>query len=169
MAMIAFVCVAAALVLALLAAIEDVRRYTISNWIPAALIALWCVYAPVSGMGWTVAGLSLAAGVGVLAITMALWAPGWLGGGDAKLLAALALWFGWPSVLSFLLLAVICGGFLALGLLILRRFAPGLPVSPAKLAASPLGGGAPVPYGVAIAAGMFWALPGSPLFSSLIL
>ncbi len=169
MAMIAFACVCAALMLTLLAAMEDVRRYTISNWIPAALIGLWCVYAPVSGMGWTAAGLALATGFGALVLTMALWAPGWLGGGDAKLLAALALWFGWPSALTFVLLAVISGGVLALGLLMLRRYAPGLPVSPAWIASGPLAHGAPVPYGVAIAAGTFWALPGSALFSSLIL
>lgn len=165
--MLVFACVAAALLLTVLAALEDVRRYTISNWIPGALIALWLVYAPFSGLGWAGAGLSLAAGFGVLLFTVALWMPGWLGGGDAKLLAALALWFGWPSVLSFLLLAVIAGGILALGLIVLRRFAPALPVKPGWIAASPLAAGAPVPYGVAIAAGVFWALPSSPLMAAL--
>lgn len=165
--MLAFACVGAALLLALLAAFEDVRRYTISNWIPGALCAVWLVYAPFSGLGWAGAGLSLAAGLGVLVFTMALWMPGWLGGGDAKLLAALALWFGWPSVLTFLLLAVLSGGVLALGLLVLRRLAPALPVRPGWVASGPLAEGAPVPYGVAIAAGAFWALPSSPLMAAL--
>ncbi len=167
--MLVFACVSAALMLILLAAIEDVRRYTISNWIPAALIALWCFYAPFSGLGWTDAGLSLAAGMGVLLLTIALWMPGWLGGGDAKLMAAAALWFGWPSVLSFLLLAMISGGALALGLLLARRVAPALPVRPGWIATGPLAEGAPVPYGVAIAAGAFWALPYSPLMAGLTL
>lgn len=161
--MLAYLTVCAALMLTLVAALEDIRRFTISNWIPAALIVLWVVYAPFSGLGWQGAGFSLLTGFGVLAAMIALWMPGWLGGGDAKLIGALALWFGWPSALTFLLLAVICGGVLAAALLLGRRFAPALPVSPERLAASPLGHGAPVPYGVAIAAGALWALPFSPL------
>jgi prepilin peptidase CpaA len=164
--MLVYVCVSAAVLLTLLGALEDVRRFTISNWIPGALIALWLVYAPFSGLGWQGAGLSLLTGLGVLALMMALWMPGWLGGGDAKLIAALALWFGWPSVLTFLLLAMICGGILAAILLAARRFAPVLPMSPARLAASPLAQGAPVPYGVAIAGGMLWTLPHSPLMAA---
>ncbi|HCY54560.1 MAG TPA: pilus assembly protein CpaA [Oceanicaulis sp.] len=165
--MLVYLCVSAAVLLTLLAALEDVRRFTISNWIPGALIALWLVYAPLSGLGWQATGLSLLTGLGVLALMMALWMPGWLGGGDAKLIAALALWFGWPSVLTFLLLAMICGGALAAVLLAARRFAPALPVPPERLAASPLAHGAPVPYGVAIAGGMLWALPHSPLMAAL--
>ncbi|MGY6531614.1 A24 family peptidase [Glycocaulis sp.] len=167
--MLAFAIVCAALVLTLLAAVEDVRRYTISNWIPGVLIALWPVYALASGLGWAEAGLNLLVGLGVLAAMIALWMPGWLGGGDAKLIAALALWFGWPAVLNFLLLCVISGGVLALSLLLLRRIAPALPGRPGWIAATPLAEGAPVPYGVAIAAGAFWALPFSPLMASLIL
>ncbi|KPP80642.1 MAG: Tad secretion system prepilin peptidase CpaA [Oceanicaulis sp. HLUCCA04] len=164
--MLVYFCVSAALLLTLLAALEDIRRFTISNWIPAAIIGLWLVFAPLSGMGWQGAGLSLLTGLAVLAIMIALWMPGWLGGGDAKLIAALSLWFGWPSVLTFLLLAMICGGLLAAALLGARRFAPALPLSPARLAASPLAHGAPVPYGVAIAGGAFWALPYSPLLAA---
>lgn len=164
--MFVYFCVSAAVLLTLLAALEDLRRFTISNWIPGALIALWVVYAPFSGMDWPVIGLGLLTGIGVLAMMMALWAPGWIGGGDAKLVAALALWFGWPSVLTFLLLAMICGGILAGLLLAARRFAPALPVAPERLAASPLAPGAPVPYGVAIAAGTLWALPHSPLMAA---
>lgn len=164
--MFAYLCVSAAVFLTLLAALEDIRRFTISNWIPGALIGLWVVYAPFSGMDWQTAGLSLLTVLGVLAMMMALWAPGWIGGGDAKLVTALALWFGWPSVLTFLLLAMICGGVLAALLLAARRLAPALPVSPERLAASPLAHGAPVPYGVAIAGGTLWALPHSPLMTA---
>jgi prepilin peptidase CpaA len=164
--MLTYICVAAAIMLTLLAALEDIRRYTISNWIPGALIVLWLAYAPLSGMGWQAAGFSALAGLATLALMMGLWMPGWLGGGDAKLIAALALWFGWPAALTFLLLAMISGGLLAAALLVGRRFGPALPVSPARLAASPLAHGAPVPYGVAIAAGALWALPHSPLIAA---
>lgn len=165
--MLSYLCVSAAMLLALVAALEDLRRFTISNWIPGALIGLWVVYALVSGMSWQTAGISFLTGLGVLALMIGLWMPGWLGGGDAKLIAALALWFGWPSVQTFLILAMICGGLLSLALLAGRRVAPGLPVSPERLAASPLAHGAPVPYGVAIAAGALWALPHSPLLVAL--
>ena len=72
-------------------------------------------------------GLALLTGFAVLAAGMALWAPGWLGGGDVKLLAAGALWFGWPDVVSFLVWSMLAGGVLALVLVLARRIAPAIP------------------------------------------
>ena len=146
--------------LILAAAWSDMAGYRIPNWIPAALIALWPLAAFALGLSWGQIGLSLATFAGVLAIGMALWAPGFIGGGDAKLIAAAALWFGWPGVLSFLVWCVLCGGVLALALLLMRKAVPAMPVfKPEWVARTALADGAPAPYGIAIAAGAMIALP----------
>ena len=149
--------------LMLTAAWTDAARFTIPNWIPAVMIVLWVLAAPVLGLSWAAAGLSLATFAGVLALGMALWAPGWLGGGDVKLIAAGALWFGWPDVLAFILCACAAGGVLALVLIALRRISPALPVSAQTLGKTALAQGAPAPYAVAIAAGALFMLPRSAL------
>lgn len=165
--MLAHIAILGFALLMLLAAWEDVRRYTIPNWICGAMVALWPFGALAFGMGWVEAGFALLTGLGVLAVMIGLWAPGWIGGGDAKLIAAGALWFAWPGALTFILLAGIAGGALALGLLMLRRFAPALPVKAEWIATGPLSEGAPAPYGVAIAAGALWAMPMSHMFQAL--
>jgi len=149
------------------AAWSDLVGYRIANWIPAAIIALWPVAAFALGLGWTTVGVSLLVFFAVLAISMALWAPGFIGGGDAKLIAAAALWFSWPDVLAFLFWCVIAGGALAVMLLLGRRLAPALRLDAGWVAKSPLADGAPVPYAVAIAAGALIALPSSHLLGAL--
>ncbi len=47
---------------------------------------------------------------------------GWVGGGDAKLAAATALWLGWDHVLDYGLAASVIGGLLTLALLQARRW-----------------------------------------------
>ena len=144
----------------------DVRRFTIPNWIPGVMAAAWLVAAPFLDLSWGQAGLALATGFGVLAVGMALWAPGWLGGGDVKLLAAGALWMGWPHTLHFLLVTVIAGGLVALGLLLLRQVAPMLPLSTDRLTGTVLAPAAPVPYAAAIAIGAFAVLPNTAVFAA---
>ncbi|MCR9130142.1 MAG: prepilin peptidase [Alphaproteobacteria bacterium] len=165
--MIANIALLAFAFLMLIAAWTDVAKFTIPNWIPGAVIVLWAAAAPFLGLGWGGAGLSLATFAVVLALGLALWAPGWLGGGDVKLIAAGALWFGWPDVFTFILLAAAAGGVLALVLIALRRVAPALPVSAETITNSALAPGAPAPYAVAIAAGALLALPQSALFAAL--
>ena len=152
--------------LMLIAAWTDAAKFTIPNWVPGVMIALWLAAAPFLGLTWMQAGLSLATFAGVLALGLALWAPGWLGGGDVKLIAAGALWFGWPDVLAFLVAAAAAGGGLALVLIALRRLAPVLPVRAEAIGKTALAQGAPAPYAVAIAAGALFVLPQSAIFSA---
>ncbi len=56
----------------------------------------------------------------ILVMTFALFSAGWIGGGDAKLAAATALWMGWSSVFAYGIAASITGGLLTLGLLTAR-------------------------------------------------
>ena len=154
--------------LMLIAAWTDVMKFTIPNWIPAVLIAAWAVSAPFLGLSWSEAGLSGVVFAVTLGLGMALWAPGWLGGGDVKLIAAGALWFGWPDVMVFVLGAALAGGILAVALLALRRVVPVLPLSPEVIGKTALADGAPAPYAVAIAAGALFALPQSAIFAAYV-
>jgi prepilin peptidase CpaA len=99
---------------------------------------------------------------------MAMFALGWIGGGDAKLFAAAALWLGWPAAATYAAWTGVAGGGLALALLALRSgyLRPYVVTGPAWFSrlAEP---GENVPYGVAIAAGALAAFPASPWMAAL--
>jgi prepilin peptidase CpaA len=150
--------------LVITAALRDVTSYTIPNWISLALLAAFVPAALAMGLAPTALGLHLGVGFVGLVAGMAMFALGWIGGGDAKLFAAAALWIGWPAAISYLAITGICGGALAVGLLGLRSayLRPFVPAGPAWFArlAEP---GENVPYGVAIAVGALAAFPASAL------
>ena len=150
-----------------LAALFDVTRYTIPNWLCLCVAAGFPIAAILAGMGWTEIGLHLLVGFGALVFGMALFAPGWIGGGDAKLFAAAALWFGWPDTGLFLLYTALIGGGLSFLLISIRKFVPVIEGGPAWLNAAVLSKDAAVPYGVALAGGALWVLPNTPWMLSL--
>jgi prepilin peptidase CpaA len=87
----------------------------------------------------------------VLAVTFVFFARGWIGGGDAKLAAATALWLGFEHLMPYLLYASLFGGVLTLAIIRFRL----MPL-PAMLAGQEWAkrlhradGG--VPYGIALA------------------
>src|SRR5690349_11882575 len=100
-------------VLVIAAALKDLTSFTIPNWIPLLLIGAFPIAAVGLGLGWPAAGLHLAIGVAALVAGMAMFAARWIGGGDAKLFAAAALWLGWPAALSYLFMTALAGGGLA--------------------------------------------------------
>lgn len=146
--------------LTIVAALKDVTSFTIPNWISLALLAAFAPAAVVCGLGWHEAGLAAAVGFGGLVLGMAMFTFGWIGGGDAKLMAACSLWLGFPAVMPFLLVTALCGGGLALALLALRSvwLRPLAAHGPAWInrLATP---DAAAPYGVAICAGALAAFP----------
>ncbi len=95
------------------AAVQDIRARTISNLWPLAIVILFIpAYALgiVAGALWSHAlHFLIALGAG-----MALFALGWFGGGDAKLYAAVALWFDLGRALPLLLFVALAGVVLAL-------------------------------------------------------
>ena len=150
--------------LAIMAAATDLASYTIPNWISLTLAAAFCLLAAASGLpAATLEGHALA-GVAALLAGMGLFALGWIGGGDAKLLAACCLWFGWPDTEAFLLDTALAGGAFAFLLLVVRGqlVRPFIP-APSGWAGRLITPGEPAPYGVAIALGALIALPASDL------
>src|SRR4051812_36044089 len=89
--------------LAILAALKDATSYTIPNWISLALLAGFVPAALVTHLPLMVIGLSFAIALGGLVLGMAMFALGWIGGGDAKFMAAASLWLGWAGLPTFLI------------------------------------------------------------------
>jgi prepilin peptidase CpaA len=100
------------------AASSDLLTMTISNKLVLALVAGFLALALLTGLSGSVIGSHLASGALVLVVAFGCYAAGWIGGGDAKLAAAIALWFGFDQVLTYLLYASLLGGLLTL--LVLR-------------------------------------------------
>jgi prepilin peptidase CpaA len=152
--------------LAITAAAKDLTSYTIPNWISLAMAAAFALLAATAGLPLPVIGVHLAAGAAALVAGMALFALGWIGGGDAKLLAACCLWFGWPDTQIFLLDTALAGGAFAFVLLVTRGQLA-RPFIPMTINTGWVGRlitpGEPAPYGVAIALGALIALPESGL------
>ena len=142
----------------------DLASYTIPNFLPAALLAVFVLFALVAGMPPSGIGSHALAGLAGLAIGFALFAFGLIGGGDAKLFATIALWLGFGDLLDFALMTSVFGGALAIVLIGLRN----MPM-PAALAGhawlarlhDPRLG---IPYGVALAAGALVVFPHTEIF-----
>jgi len=153
--------------LIVVAAISDLLTMTIPNRLVLAVAAAFLVAAPLAGLGLAEIGLHLAAAALVLIIGFLLFAPGWIGGGDAKLAAALALWFGFDLLLSWFVSFAMLGGLLTMAIIYYRK-AP----LPARLEGvewiarlhHPKSG---VPYGIAISAGALVLLPETLWFAGL--
>jgi prepilin peptidase CpaA len=151
-------------VMVILAGLKDATSYTIPNWMPLGLLAGFPLAALATGLPLGAAGVHVLVFIAALVAGMAMFAARWIGGGDAKLFAAAALWIGWPAAMTYVAVTAVAGGALAVLLLGLRspRLKPVMPSGPAwfvRLAAP----GENVPYGVAIAIGALAAWPLSAL------
>jgi len=148
-----------------LAAGWDLASYTIPNLLQGALLLAFIAFVFATAMAPLAIGAHLLAGFCGLALGFALFAFGWIGGGDAKLFACAALWLGLGrDLLDYMLIASVLGGALTLLLLGLRR----VPL-PAMLASQGWllrlhDEHAGIPYGVALAAGAVLILPQTEIF-----
>jgi len=137
----------------------DLASYTIPNFLPLAVLGAFAVFAVLAGLSPAEFGWHLLAGLAGLAIGFALFAFNQIGGGDAKLFAAVLTWLGFGDFLSYILMASLLGGALALAMIGLRQ----LPL-PAMLTGQAWisrlhDRSAGIPYGVALAAGALVILP----------
>jgi len=141
------------------AAIMDLFTMKISNRIPLILAAGFCVLAAGDRMSAADIGDHLGAGLVVLGVCFVFFARGWCGGGDVKLAAATALWFGWMHLFDYFLAASLLGGALTLLLLEFRKRSLPLALASQEWVArlhEPNGG---VPYGIALAAAALLVYP----------
>lgn len=128
------------LVLLVSAGIEDARTREIANWKNAAIALLAPVWWVTVGLDpWPTMTVQLAVALFAFALFVGAFAMGQMGGGDVKMIGALALWLAPFQLLNTLIVMSLAGGALTVVLLVERRLR---------------GGDAPpieVPYGVAIA------------------
>ena len=127
--------------LLVVAAVIDVRTFTISNRLNLAVALLAPLYwlsVPLSP--WPGGAIQIAGALIVFILLAAAFYAGMMGGGDVKLAAAIALWFPPALTIKFLVLMSVAGGVLTLGLLVWHR-------------AKHREGRPEIPYGVAIAFG----------------
>jgi prepilin peptidase CpaA len=141
------------------AAASDLLTMTISNRVSLALVAGFLVLAVAGGMGLPDILSHIGAGAAVLAVAFSCFAMGWVGGGDAKVVSTVALWFGFAHLMNYLLYASVFGGALTLLLLQFRQWPlPYVLTGQAwlmKLHAKESG----VPYGIALAIGALMIYP----------
>ena len=149
------------------AASSDLFTMTISNRVSLALIAGFLMMAAMIGMPAEQVMWHVGTAAGVLTVTFVFFARGWIGGGDAKLAAATALWLGPEQLMNYFLYASILGGILTLFMIRFRL----IPL-PAFLAGREwverlhrLDAG--VPYGIALAAAALMVYPDTPWMKAL--
>ncbi len=111
---------AACIALLIAAAVGDVRHYRISNRLVIAVVVCFAVFAVAKG-SWYVIAWSVAAAACMFAIAAVLFAFGLFGGGDAKLIAAVALWIPFVDLPRFLLVMTAFGGLLGVVWMIRRN------------------------------------------------
>jgi prepilin peptidase CpaA len=151
------------------AASSDLLTMTISNRVSLILVAGFFALALPAGMGFADILSHLGLACVVLALAFGFFTRGWIGGGDAKLAAATALWLGFDHILPYLIYASLFGGALTLLLLQFRT----LPL-PKLLAGQEWlqrlhhkDGG--VPYGIALAAAALAVYPQTPWMAAIAL
>ena len=150
-----------------MAAFSDLLTMTIPNRLSVVLLASFLCIAPLAGLSLHDMLLHFGAGAAVFAFCFVLFALNIMGGGDAKILTASAVWFGFNDTLTLYIAYVsVLGGFLSLFILMIRAnydliLVSRLPVPQTLLHTKK------VPYGVAIGAAALLAYPSSPLVQAL--
>jgi prepilin peptidase CpaA len=141
------------------AAASDLFTMTISNRVSLALAAGFLILALMSGMELHDLLSHVGAGAAVLAAAFVCFAMGWMGGGDAKVAAGVALWFGFGHLFDYLVCASLFGGALTLLLLQFRQWPLPSPLTGQawllRLHARESG----IPYGIALAIGALMIYP----------
>ncbi|WP_258191199.1 prepilin peptidase [Sphingomonas sp. PP-CE-3G-477] len=121
------------------AGIQDARTREIANWKNAVIALLAPVWWYANGLDlWPDMAMQVGCALAVLAVFLVAFHFGMMGGGDVKLIVALALWLPFPAFLSMLMVMSIAGGVVTIVMMIERRIKKN-------------SGQIEVPYGVAIA------------------
>jgi prepilin peptidase CpaA len=130
----------------IVAATGDLRTRTIPNWLNGAIALAAVPFWIASGMAlWPDVALQIAVALAVFMLFALAFRLGAMGGGDVKMVAALALWLPLGAVLKLLVIMSLAGGVLTLVMLVRHRLAK--PDQELE-----------IPYGVAIAFGGFWLI-----------
>lgn len=147
---------------------SDLLTMTIPNRLSIALVATFAVMVLLGALSPEAALMHVAAGACVLAATFAMFALGWIGGGDAKLAAATALWLGFGVLPDYLFVASLAGGLLTLSVILLRRTPVPLFAERWTWLSRLQAKGSGVPYGIALAAAALVVLPYTEIWAGAL-
>jgi prepilin peptidase CpaA len=151
------------------AAASDLLTMTISNRLCLGLVVMFLVLSWLVDFSFWSMLTHAAAGLFVLALSFVCFACGWIGGGDAKLAAGTALWFGFEQLLYYFFVAAIGGGALAL-LILAVRLAPRPRFTTRYTWLSRIyARDGKIPYGIVLAVAALIIYPQSELCASLLL
>jgi prepilin peptidase CpaA len=143
-------------VMLIYACFSDLFTMRISNRLCLSVAAAFLPTAMLVGLPMEIVLNHFIVGFGVLACAFVLFAMGWIGGGDAKFLAASVLWLGPEQLFEYLALSAALGGLLTGAIIVLRRYPPVVAHGwVMKLQDSRSG----VPYGIALGIAAVAMLP----------
>ncbi len=149
------------------AAWSDLFTMTIANRVSLILVGGFVLLALLTGLGPMAMLWHAGAGAIVLVVTFAMFSFGWIGGGDAKLAAATALWLGFAHLFDYLVYASVLGGVLTLALMQFRTVPlPQLLAGRDWIARLHDSGGG-IPYGIALAAAALIVYPHTEWMAAL--
>jgi prepilin peptidase CpaA len=149
-----------------IAAAMDLLTMTIPNRLSAALALGYFAMAFFAGASMHDVVIHTSCGLAMLVLTFGLFTLRWIGGGDAKLAAATALWLGWSPLADYGLVSAIAGGALTIAILFARRLPLPTALSSQAWIARLHNAKTGIPYGIALALGglavypqtQFWGL-----------
>ncbi|MGE0282032.1 MAG: prepilin peptidase [Rhizobiaceae bacterium] len=148
----------------LFAAVSDMLSMTIANRVSIILVAAFVIVAPLTGMNGQAIAWHLAAGVIVLCATFILFAFGGMGGGDAKLMSASAVWMGFGfNLIAYLVAASFLGGLLTLAVLAYRGSPLAVYTAGNRFLRNFTSDAKGVPYGIALGVAGIVVYPETPL------
>ncbi len=150
------------------AGLSDLFSMKISNWISVCLVVIFFPLAYLIHLSTADLIQHALCGLLVLVVTFFFFARSWIGGGDAKIASATAVWFGWSLTLEYALLSAIIGGVLTLGILLFRRQTLPAKFAQKKWIARLYHPATGIPYGIALSSAAFWLYPQSEIWVSLV-
>jgi prepilin peptidase CpaA len=146
------------------AAVSDMLTMTIINRVSLLLIGAFAILAPMTGMDLVTIGWHAAAFLLVLSMGFILFAQNVMGGGDAKLMAATSLWFGFGhELVQYLGIVALIGGPLTILILSYRASPLSVMFGRYEFLRRIANPEEKVPYGIALGLGGLLAFPDSVL------
>jgi prepilin peptidase CpaA len=125
------------------------------------------VLAVMTGMPPAEIGMHVGASVAVLVVAFTFFARGWIGGGDAKLAAATAMWLGFDQLLNYVIIASLFGGVLTIAILRFRMMPLPMALANQEWAKRLHRMDTGIPYGIALALAALTIYPDTPWMKSL--
>jgi prepilin peptidase CpaA len=146
------------------ACFSDLFAMKISNRLCLAVVGVFPIFALAVGMPIGMAAWHVLAGLLVLVVSFTLFSFGWIGGGDAKFVAAASLWLGFSQLWEYVAVSSILGGALTLAILGIRGYPLPAPLLRLQWVNKLHDKKTGIPYGIALGVSAVLLLPHAPVW-----